>query len=153
MQQTLAGRSQESSGVRLLLLFRTSANRCLILKEAMRIDWSDERLIAGLKCYDAGEYFEAHEHWELVWLELDEPEKTFMQALIQVAAAFEHWRRGEPEGTRSLLKRVVARLEKYPAEFAGVDVEALRRSTGEWLEGLPEVKELAVPKIQGAGIG
>ncbi len=116
----------------------------------MHIDWSDERLVAGLKCYDAGEYFEAHEHWELVWLELEEPEKTFMQALIQVAAAFEHWRRGEPEGTRSLLRRVVARLERYPAEYAGVDVEGLRRSAGAWIEKLPSVEGLAVPQIRGS---
>lgn len=116
----------------------------------MQIDWSDERLVAGLRCYEAGEYFEAHEHWELVWLEIKEPEKAFMQALIQVAAAFEHLRRGEPEGTRSLLKRVVARLEGYPNSFAGVDVAELRRSAGEWIEGLPEAVGLRVPEIQGS---
>lgn len=114
----------------------------------MHLDWNDEAMIAGLRCYHAGAFFEAHEHWELVWLELEEPEKTFLQALIQVAAAFEHLRRGEPEGTRSLLKRVVARLEKYPAQFGGVDVERLRGEVGEWIAKLPEVEGLEIPRIR-----
>jgi uncharacterized protein len=102
----------------------------------MSINWNDEAMMAGLRCYGAGEYFAAHEHWELVWLKSAEPEKTFVQALIQVTAAFEHWKRGEPEGTRSLLRRVLKRLEKYPAEFGGVDVDRLRGELGAWVEAL-----------------
>ena len=102
------------------------------------MDWSDGSLADGLRCYRAGEYFAAHEHWELVWLKSAEPEKTFVQALIQVTAAFEHWRRGEPEGTASLLRRALGRLERYPAEFGGVDVERLRGELRAWVAALAE---------------
>ncbi len=42
----------------------------------------------GLTAYGRGAYYEAHEHWELLWR--DEPEghrRNFLQGLIQVAAA------------------------------------------------------------------
>jgi uncharacterized protein len=54
----------------------------------MTLDWTEGSLAEGLRWYDAGEFFAAHEAWESRWLESKEPEKTFLQGLIQVAAAF-----------------------------------------------------------------
>ena len=102
----------------------------------MELDWTDGPLAQGLACYRAGEFFEAHEHWELVWLELPEPEKSFLQALIQVSAALHHFRRGNPVGAISLLRRALRRLERSDACFAGVHVAMLRQGVREWLGGL-----------------
>jgi uncharacterized protein len=99
----------------------------------MMLDWSSGALAEGLKCYRGGEFFEAHEHWELVWLKCAEPEKTFLQSLIQVSAAFHHLRRGNQSGARSLLTRALGRLERYPDRFGGVGVAGLRESVGGWL--------------------
>lgn len=115
------------------------------------IDWSEEGLTNGLRCYCNQEFFEAHEHWEAVWLRCTEPDKTFLQALIQVTAAFHHLRRGNPAGTEALLRAALGRLEKYPPEYGGVAVEALRRSIGSWLEALDAGSvrpELSFPKIR-----
>jgi uncharacterized protein len=100
------------------------------------IDWSEEGLASGLRCYCNEEFFDAHEHWEAVWLRCTEPDKTFLQALIQVTAAFHHLRRGNPAGTKALLRAALGRLEKYPPEYGGVAVGTLRRSIGNWLEAL-----------------
>lgn len=102
----------------------------------MTFDWSCGGLADGLKCYRAGEFFEAHEHWEGVWLQCSEPEKTLLQSLIQVSAAFHHLSRGNTAGARSLLTRARRRLERYPDELGGVDVERLRQSIGTWLAAL-----------------
>ncbi len=40
----------------------------------------------------------------------EEPEKTFLQGLIQVAAAFHHFQRGNCAGTISLLRSALRRL-------------------------------------------
>ena len=56
----------------------------------MEFDWTQGALADGLRRYDAGEFFTAHEAWETVWLEAREPDKTFLQGLIQVTAAFHH---------------------------------------------------------------
>ena len=56
----------------------------------MTMGREDRRLMRGVAHFNAQEYFEAHEVWEELWLVAREPEKTFLQGLIQVAAAFHH---------------------------------------------------------------
>jgi predicted metal-dependent hydrolase len=114
----------------------------------MALDWSCGALAEGLACYRSEEFFEAHEHWELVWLRCTEPEKTFLQSLIQVSAAFHHLRRGNRTGACSLLTRALRRLERYPDQFAGVDVAGLRESVAGWLRALAaESQHPAYPPI------
>jgi predicted metal-dependent hydrolase len=102
----------------------------------MRLDWNRGELEEGLRCYRAEEFFAAHEHWEIVWLALKEPEKSFLQGLIQMAAAFHHLQRDNPRGTRLLLQRARVRLENYPESFGGINVGSLLKEIGEWLEAL-----------------
>jgi hypothetical protein len=97
------------------------------------LDWRRGGLAEGLDCYRNGEFFAAHEHWELVWLALAEPEKSFLQALIQMTAAFHHLHSGNRVGAASLLRRTLRRLECCPAWFGGIDVAPLRIEIGAWL--------------------
>lgn len=103
---------------------------------SMPFDWTCGALAEGLRCYRDEEFFLAHEHWEGVWLQIDEPEKTFMQSLIQVAAAFHHLQRGNRAGTVSLLTRALRRLERYPDEYGGIGVDSVRQSVRVWLQAL-----------------
>lgn len=102
----------------------------------MPLDWTCGALAEGLRCYRNQEFFLAHEHWEGVWLRAEEPEKTFLQALIQIAAAFYHLSRGNALGAERLLRAAAGRLQRYPAEFAGVDIVALRSNVRLWIDAL-----------------
>lgn len=102
----------------------------------MALNWEQGALAEGLACYRRQEFFLTHEHWESVWLGCAEPEKTFLQSLIQIAAAFHHLQRSNCAGTRSLLGRALGRLEAYPAGYGGVNVEGVRRSVRVWLKAL-----------------
>jgi len=102
----------------------------------MTFDWTTGPLAEGLHCYRAQKFFEAHEHWESVWLTLREPEKSFLQALVQVSAAFHHLRRGNRTGAISLLTRSLRRLDLSPSPFCGIDTAHLRRDLRGWLEAL-----------------
>jgi uncharacterized protein len=102
----------------------------------MSFDWSSGALAQGLHCYRCGDFFLAHEHWEGVWLQCVEPEKTFLQALIQIAAAFHHRQRGNLAGAASLLRAALRKLGSYPGECEGVAVEELRASLRAWLDAL-----------------
>lgn len=104
----------------------------------MALDWEHGALADGLRSYRGGEFFEAHEHWESAWLLAAEPEKTFLQSLIQIAAAMHHFERGNRVGAASLLGRSLRRLEKFPDAFGGVEVEALRQNMRAWLKALAE---------------
>jgi uncharacterized protein len=100
------------------------------------LDWKSGELAEGVRCYRNQEFWLAHEHWESVWLRLHEPEKTFLQALIQTTAAFHHFQRGNTHGAISLLGRALHRLEPYPASFGGIDLVQLRIDAGDWRQAL-----------------
>jgi uncharacterized protein len=117
----------------------------------MPFDWSCGPLGEGLRCYENAEFFLAHEHWEEIWLKCDEPEKTFLQALIQIAAAFHHLQRKNLRGTASLLRGALRRLDSYPAAYGGIAVESLRESVRDWLEALDREDpppQLPIPQLR-----
>lgn len=107
----------------------------------MVLDWHNGPLAEGLHCYRSGQFFLAHEHWEGVWLQCQEPEKTMLQCLIQIAAAFHHLQRGNRRGAVSLLSRALRRLEPYPDELGGVSVKAILESVGAWLRILGDADD------------
>jgi hypothetical protein len=120
-------------------------------RRRMSLDWTQGDLYEGLRCFHSGAFFEAHEHWESVWLGAQEPERTFLQGLIQVAASFHHFQRGNCAGTISLLRSALRRLDRYPETFAGINVAPLRAALRLWLEGLetiPQSPPPPVPRLQ-----
>jgi predicted metal-dependent hydrolase len=119
--------------------------------QIMKFDWTEGPLAEGLRLYDAGEFFTAHEAWESVWLELPEPEKTFLQGLIQVTAAFHHLQRNNPLGTSLLLQAALRRLDRYPEFFGGISVGLLRddiRKRLRMLEAGKPASQLVSPRIR-----
>ncbi len=102
----------------------------------MTFDWTEDSLGEGLWRNEAGEFFAAHEAWECLWLESQEPEKTFLQGQIQVTAAFHHLQRNNPLGTTWLLQASLRRLEPYPACFGGISVIFLCNDIRERLQAI-----------------
>jgi len=102
----------------------------------MPFDWTTGPLAEGLHCYRTQQFFEAHEHWESVWLTLREPEKSFLQSLVQISAAFHHLRRGNRIGAISLLSRALRRLDRCSPQFCSLDVATLRDEVCDWLTAL-----------------
>ena len=81
----------------------------------------------GRMAFNRGEFYEAHEHWEDVWNEIDDPERTWVQGLIQVATGL-HKVSGEKRGpARTLLEKALGKLADAPDDFAGYDVGAMKR--------------------------
>lgn len=105
----------------------------------------------GIILFNSGEFFKAHEVWEEIWLAADEPEKTFLQGLIQLAAAFHHYSRGNRAGTQSLVTAALQKLEKFPGDYFAINLALLRMATGEWAtapRNHPGCVPVPPPKIQ-----
>jgi hypothetical protein len=103
-------------------------------------DVSDHPYLRGIKLFNRAEFFEAHEVLEDVWRESRNPERKFLQALIQVAVALHHHSRGNLVGAKSLLGRAARNLEPYPERFGGVDLAALRKSLNAWSTALAKAR-------------
>jgi uncharacterized protein len=109
-----------------------------------------EKFRRGVEQFNTRRFFEAHETWEEIWLGSAEPEKTFMQGIIQIAAAFHHYTRGNLQGTRNLLEAGLGRLESFPAIHNQLALEALRAEARTWAETLTRGHDPGsrqVPKI------
>ncbi len=91
-----------------------------------------EQFRKGVVLFNARKYFEAHEVWEELWLVEPEPEKTFLQGLIQVAAACLHDSRGNMSGTQSLLAAGLAKLRRFPDDHRGISLAHLRAEAEKW---------------------
>jgi predicted metal-dependent hydrolase len=97
---------------------------------------AEEKFQRGLAQFNRGEFFEAHETWEEIWLASPESEKAFLQGIIQVSAAFHHYSRSNHKGACSLLQAGLKKLENFPNTHRGCKIEALRASVRIWIEAL-----------------
>jgi predicted metal-dependent hydrolase len=100
----------------------------------------------GVELFNSGKFFESHELWEELWLQAPEPEKTFLQGMIQLAAAYHHHGRGNMRGLRSLLAAGLAKLDDFPEAQGGLELSKLRDDVRKWMDagagsqGLPQIR-------------
>jgi predicted metal-dependent hydrolase len=106
----------------------------------MKSSEREEKFERGLRHFNAREFFEAHEVWEEVWLVADEPEKTFLQGIIQIAAAFHHYRRGNRDGAETLLAAGIVKITRFPAGHHGLAIHELREEAKLWARALGELQ-------------
>ncbi len=88
----------------------------------------------GLRQFNTLQFWHSHESWEAIWLVAPEPDKTFLQGIIQIAAGFYHHQKHNLDGMRSLMRRGLAKVEGFPAGYRGLCLEALRRAVRDWLD-------------------
>jgi uncharacterized protein len=106
----------------------------------MKSGEKDEKFERGLAHFNSREFFEAHEVWEEIWLVEGEPEKTFLQGIIQIAAAFHHYRRGNTDGAETLLAGGIVKLSRFPANHRGLEIHELRDEAKMWARALGEMQ-------------
>jgi hypothetical protein len=94
------------------------------------------QLLTGVGLFNARKFFQAHEVWEELWLQEPQPEKSFLQGLIQLAAACHHHSRGNARGARSLATAGLAKLARFPDDHRGLALAELRSQADRWLETL-----------------
>ncbi len=113
----------------------------------------DERFEEGIRLFNDEEFFDAHEVWEDLWQGYRGDDRTFLQALIQVAAGFYHAQCRNARGAMSQLSKGLAKLAEYVPLHQTVRTASLIRNTDRWLRqyetGSPE-DEVAggFPKIE-----
>ena len=116
-----------------------------------------QALERGADLFNRGLYWEAHEAWEELWLTLDDEPKLFVQGLIQVAAAgHKAFTQKQPRGCVKLLVSGLAKLDRAPKDFLGVETEAFLAGTHRmlaeaqrWMDGqLDALHPALVPRVR-----
>ena len=86
----------------------------------------------GVRHFNAGRYFPAHEAWETAWKQSRKTDDAeFFKGLSQLGAGYVHLLRGNRHGAFTLLRRAAGRIGRYPAGHRGIDTRrvATRTST------------------------
>jgi predicted metal-dependent hydrolase len=80
----------------------------------------------GIEHFNAGRFFPAHEAWETAWKQArGTGDEEFYKGLSQLGAGYTHFRRGNPHGAHTLMRRALSRIERYPLDHGGIDVRGL----------------------------
>src|SRR5262245_62120599 len=82
----------------------------------------DPRYLAGIVLFNRGDFFEAHEVWEDLWMEATPPEKKFYQGLIQAAVGLCHFCNGNLRGAVKLYHSSRDYMQRTGSPFLGLDV-------------------------------
>lgn len=82
----------------------------------------DPRYLAGIVLFNRGDFFEAHEVWESLWMETHGPEKPFVQGLIQAAVGLCHFCNGNVRGAAKLYRSSRDYMARFEPVFWDLDV-------------------------------
>ncbi len=85
-------------------------------------------LEAGRACFNAGDYFDAHEAWEDHWGSGDENERNATLALIKTAVGFLHFKNGNRSGALAQLGWAVGLFRSHGHAFPELDLAAFAES-------------------------
>jgi predicted metal-dependent hydrolase len=85
----------------------------------------DAQYQRGLALARSGEWFEAHEAFELAWRGAAPEERDFFQGLVHVVVCAYQAGRGRPVATESQRAKALRRLGPYAPSHRGLDVAAI----------------------------
>lgn len=83
--------------------------------------------LEGIRLFNQGEFFEAHEELETAWRAEPGPIRSLYQGILQIAVAYFHLTRENYVGAVKVYGRALKWLRAYPDSCRGVDVGQLKR--------------------------
>ena len=99
----------------------------------------------GLRLFNAGEYFEAHEALETAWNAETSEVRNLYQGILQVAVTYLHITRGNYNGAIKVYARSQKHLKGLANVCQGIQVEKLRRDAEAVIQ---EVQRLGIEHIK-----
>lgn len=95
------------------------------MDETQNSELRTQNFLEGIRLFNAGEFWHAHEAWEICWRAAVEPDALFYKGIIQAAAALVHWKKGNPRGLRRNWEKARPKLVALPPAMHGLDLHAL----------------------------
>jgi len=87
----------------------------------------DELWQKAIREHNTGEYHEAHELFEDIWLELDDrSEKDTVQTLAQADALAVHLETGNTKAAQRLMRQLPELLQTFPDNYRGINLKGMK---------------------------
>jgi hypothetical protein len=84
-----------------------------------------EGLLAGIRLFNAGEYFECHEELETIWKAERDPIRYLYQGILQIGVGFYHLRNRNYRGATLLLTDGIDKTSRFLPACMTVDTARL----------------------------
>jgi uncharacterized protein len=78
--------------------------------------------LEGIRLFNQGAFWHAHEQWEACWHNSTEPDNTFYKGIIQAAGSLYHWQKGNPRGLHLNWDKSRTKLTRLPGTYKGLDL-------------------------------
>jgi uncharacterized protein len=108
----------------------------------------ENRFEEGIRLFNNGNFFKAHEVWEEEWKRAHGLEKVFYQGLIQAAAALLHAERGNYAGAVSLYLKCCSKLDQFPAKWKGIELGQVRSELSRFFSVLQSPSDVRAGSCQ-----
>lgn len=105
--------------------------------------------LEGIRLFNEGHYWHAHEQWETCWLASAEPDATFYKGIIQAAAALVHWQRANVRGLRRNWAKSRPKLVAVAPLVEVIDISGLVAEMDRFV--IAEGQTAAPPRLRLAG--
>ena len=93
----------------------------------------------GIKLFNEGEFYKAHDPLELAWMDTQSPERDLYQGVLQIGLAYFQISQGNYRGALKMFIRGQRNLKPLGDTLLGVDINKLRADA--------EVVEIAVRRL------
>lgn len=110
----------------------------------------NDGLAEGIRLFNSGRYWDAHEAWERVWMpDRKGADAGFYKGLIQVAAGCLHYSRHNRRGAINKWRSGADHLRPYLPAHKGVHLSPLVHAADRYVEAVrgPIWPELEMPRI------
>ncbi len=113
-----------------------------------------EPYLRGIELFNRGEFFNCHDAWEELWLEVGPPRANFLKGLIQASVALYHLDAGNLKGAMKLYEGQKIYLSPYRPKMMGLEIDpflnGMDKAFAEALSGKPNVKldQTLAPQIR-----
>ncbi len=102
--------------------------------------------IEGMKLFNEGKFFDAHEELEIAWNEEKGRVRQLYQGILQMAVTYLHITRGNYDGAVKVYGRSMRWLKDWPEVCRGIEVGQLRKDAEIVIK---EVERLGVGNLEG----
>lgn len=103
-----------------------------------------EEFWQAVEQFNQEQFYACHDTLEAIWMEASQPQKTFYQAVLQIAVALYHLDNSNLRGAVILLGEGINKLRNYPAAYCGIDVDELLIASATLLSILQQTDESSV---------
>ena len=106
--------------------------------------------LEGLRLFNAGEYFEAHEALEDAWNAEEGSAKSLYRGILQTAVVYLHITRGNYNGAVKVYDRSLKWLKDIPDNCKGIYVDELRSNAEQVMTEIKKLGEERIAEFDGA---